>query len=59
MYAMKEGVAPLLEEVKVQEFPYIFPEEFPGIPLVQAIEFVIELDLGTHGFQELWMHMGG
>src|SRR3954462_9667357 len=48
LYALNTGVAPLLEEVRVVcEFPDAFPEEFPGIPPVRAIEFVIELEPGT------------
>src|ERR1041385_899161 len=48
LYALNAGVAPLLEEVRVvREFPDVFPEELPGIPPVRAIEFVIELELGT------------
>src|ERR1043165_6877944 len=48
LYALNAGVAPLLEEVKVVcEFPDVFPEELPRIPPARAIEFVIELELGT------------
>jgi hypothetical protein len=31
----------------VNEFPDVFPEEFPGMPLDWDIEFVIELKTGT------------
>lgn len=32
------------EEIPIiQEFPDIFPEELPGLPLEREIEFVIEL----------------
>jgi hypothetical protein len=31
----------------VNEFPYAFPEEFPGMPPNRDIEFVIELKPGT------------
>jgi hypothetical protein len=31
----------------VNEFPNVFPEELPGMPLDQDIEFVIELKPGT------------
>jgi hypothetical protein len=31
----------------VNEFPDVFPKEFPGMPPDQDIEFVIELKLGT------------
>ena len=31
----------------VKEFPYVFPEELPGIPLLRAVDFIIELELGT------------
>src|SRR4051812_13264232 len=49
LYARNSGVAPLIEEVRVVcEFPDVFPEELPGIPPVRAIEFVIELEPGTH-----------
>ena len=48
LYALNTGVAPLIDEVRVVcEFPDVFPEELPGIPLVRAIEFVIELEPGT------------
>src|ERR1043165_1186211 len=48
LYALNTGVAPLVEEVRVVcEFSDVFPEEFPGIPPVRAIEFVIELEPGT------------
>ena len=48
LYALNAGVAPLIEEVRVVcEFLDVFPEEFPGIPPVRAIEFVIELEPGT------------
>src|SRR4051812_47695694 len=48
LYALNAGAAPLIEEVRVVcEFPYVFPEELPGIPPVRAIEFVIELEPGT------------
>src|SRR3954467_10468765 len=45
LYALNAGVARLIEEVRVVcEFPDVFLEELPGIPPVQAIEFVIELE---------------
>ena len=48
LYALNAGVAPLIEEVRVVcEFPYVFPEELPGIPPMRAIEIVIELEPGT------------
>src|SRR3954467_5368975 len=48
LYALNDGVAPLIEEVRaVCEFPDVFPEELPGIPPVRAIDFVIELEPGT------------
>jgi hypothetical protein len=31
----------------VNEFPYIFPEDLPGMPPDRDIEFVIELKLGS------------
>jgi hypothetical protein len=31
----------------ISEYPDVFPEELPGIPLDREIEFVIELVLGT------------
>jgi hypothetical protein len=35
------------EVLVVKEFPDVFPEELPGMPPVQDIEFVIELKSGT------------
>jgi hypothetical protein len=31
----------------VKEFPDVFPEDLPGLPLERDMEFVIELQLGT------------
>nr|GFD36527.1 putative reverse transcriptase domain-containing protein [Tanacetum cinerariifolium] len=31
----------------VSEFPDVFPDELPGIPLVREVEFSIELILGA------------
>ena len=37
-----------VEEIPVvYEFPYVFPEEIPGLPLVREVEFTIELMPGT------------
>jgi hypothetical protein len=37
-----------LEDIRVvQEYPDLFPEELPGMPLDRDIEFVIELLPGT------------
>jgi hypothetical protein len=37
-----------LEEIRVvQEYPNVFPEDLPGIPLDRDIEFLIELLPGT------------
>src|SRR5438105_687829 len=38
---------PLEEIPVVNEYPDVFPEELPGLPLVHAVEFSIELLLGT------------
>jgi hypothetical protein len=43
-----EVVVPELQDIPVVcEFPDIFREDFPGLPLERDIEFVIELKLGT------------
>jgi hypothetical protein len=40
-------VAQNLEDIPVAyEFPYVFPEDLPGMPLDQDVEFVIELQPG-------------
>ena len=31
----------------MEEFPYIFPDDLPGMPLDHDIEFIIELLHGT------------
>ena len=31
----------------VRDFPDVFPEELPGIPLARAVKFVIDLKPGT------------
>jgi hypothetical protein len=37
-----------LEDIHViREFPDVFPDDLPGMPLERAIEFRIELQLGT------------
>jgi hypothetical protein len=37
-----------LEEIRVvQEYPDVFPEELPGMPLDRDIEFIIDLLPGT------------
>ena len=42
---MKE--VPILEEILViNEFPYVFPDDLPGLPTYREIEFVIELAPG-------------
>nr|GEV32446.1 hypothetical protein [Tanacetum cinerariifolium] len=33
--------------IRVKEFPDIFPEDLPGLPLVHQVEFQIDLILGT------------
>src|SRR5438132_8132169 len=40
-------VDPLEEIPVVNEYPDVFPEELPGLPLVRAVEFSIELLPGT------------
>jgi hypothetical protein len=40
--------ATTLEEIRVvQEYPDLFPEDLPGMPLDRDIEFLIELLPGT------------
>jgi hypothetical protein len=37
-----------MEEIKVvHDFPDVFPEDLPGIPLDRDIEFIIDLVSGT------------
>ncbi|GKD79038.1 hypothetical protein Tco_1341659, partial [Tanacetum coccineum] len=37
-----------LEDIQVvREFPEVFPEDLPGLPLVRQVEFQIDLILGT------------
>jgi len=40
-------VVPLPQIPVVCEFPDVFPEELPGLPLDREVEFAIELILGT------------
>ena len=42
-----EEVNPLGVIRVVSEFPYVFPEELPGMPPERKVEFVIELIPGT------------
>jgi len=40
--------SPVLEEVRiVNEYPKVFPEDLPGLPLYQEIKFSVDLVLGT------------
>jgi hypothetical protein len=46
-YYKKSASGPTLDQVLVVcEYPHVFPEELPGMPPDQDIEFVIELILG-------------
>jgi hypothetical protein len=40
-------ISPLDEIAVVREYPDVFPDELPGMPLDRDVEFVIELQLGT------------
>lgn len=45
LYALKANPLPTLKTVPVVcDFPYVFPEELPGMPLDLAVEFVIDLE---------------
>jgi hypothetical protein len=38
----------LMEEIRVvHDFPVVFPEDLPGMPLDRDIEFIMDLVLGT------------
>jgi hypothetical protein len=45
-------ISPLDEIPVVCEYPDVFPDELPGMPLDRDIEFVIELQPGTAHFQK-------
>jgi hypothetical protein len=45
--AHSEEVNPLEAIKVVSEFPYVFPEDFPGMPPERKVEFAIELIPGT------------
>jgi hypothetical protein len=51
IYALNALNASPLEGIEnvpvIQDFPDVFPEELPGIPLARAVEFVIDLKPGT------------
>jgi hypothetical protein len=39
-----EAIVPKLQDILVVcEFPYVFPEDLPGLPPEKDVEFVIEL----------------
>jgi hypothetical protein len=43
-----EAIIPEIQDIPVVcEFPYVFPEDLPGLPLERNVEFVIELKPGT------------
>jgi hypothetical protein len=43
-----EAIIPEIQDIPVVcEFPYVFPEDLPGLPPERDVEFVIELKLGT------------
>ena len=42
------GKEKILENVSiVNEFPNVYPDDLPGIPPSRAVDFIIELELGT------------
>jgi hypothetical protein len=43
-------ISPLDEIPVVCEYPDVFPDELPGMPPDRDVEFVIELQIGTHPF---------
>ena len=48
LHALNATIVPELEAILVVcEFPDVFPEELPGMPPDQEVEFVIELLPGT------------
>jgi hypothetical protein len=47
IFVHSEEVSPLEVIRVVSKFPYVFPEELPGMPLERKVEFVIELIPGT------------
>ena len=48
LYALASTIATELEDIPVVcEYPDVFPEELPGMPLDREVEFVIELKPGT------------
>ena len=53
-----------LKEVKIEdipvmrEFPHVFPEELPGMPLDREVEFTIELKPGTAPIAQRPYEMG-
>nr|GFC26870.1 putative reverse transcriptase domain-containing protein [Tanacetum cinerariifolium] len=44
---MTSGVPTIHDQPIVLEFPYVFPDELPGIPLIREVEFNIELIPGA------------
>jgi hypothetical protein len=43
-----EAIIPEIQDIPVVcEFPDVFPEDLPGLPLERDVEFVIELKPGT------------
>jgi hypothetical protein len=43
-----EAIIPEIQDIPVVcEFPYVFPEDLPGLPPERNVEFVIELKPGT------------
>jgi hypothetical protein len=46
--AVHHTVAQNLEDTPIAcEFPDVFPEDLPGMPLDRDVEFIIELQFGT------------
>ena len=53
----KKEEVQLKDILVVQEFPDVFPEELPGLPLERELEFIIELVLGTSPISIIPYHM--
>ena len=49
--AVERSYGTTIKEVKdipiVREFPYVFPDDLPGLPPDRDVEFVIEMKPGT------------
>ena len=42
---MKKYVKEIMEILEISDFPDVFPEDLPGLPPVQQVEFKIDLIL--------------